>query len=485
MSSYNTDDYSSANNNVDVTNLASAPPASTTVNSLRLNTTPAGTLALGGALTLASGGILVTPTVGANNIAINGGALTSSGTTASDTLADVVVLQGNTLAPLTIGASVTNNGTISVGLTKGGPGMLILAGSNTYSGPTTVSGGTLQGSAGGGSFPTSIAVNAGANVDFVENGALAVTSTIGITGAGTLTKDGSQSLATGGVSLGGLSVLKGTYQVNGSAAISGPASVAAGAALAMGSSLMNVGPLSGSGALNLAGTFTENPASFSEFDGTLAGHGVFLKSGTGTLLLTNSGSTLAGSVRIGAGTLQLSNSLALQTATLDMNAADAGALDTSTYALSGMVLGGLTGARNLSTPAGPLTVGGNNSSTTFSGNLSGAVALSKVGSGTLFLSGATSLAGATILAGGLEVATTASLPAYSTSAPSALSLGPALPCRRAMARAVGTPARSAACWPAAVGRAPRSSASIPPAAMRCMGTTSACRWHWPSWGPTT
>ncbi len=172
-----------AGNNVDVTSLALTPSGA--VNSLRFNTTPAGTLQLGGGLTLASGGILVTPTVGANNVVISGGALTSSsGTTASNSLADVVVLQGDSSAPLTINSPITDNGGASVGLTKGGPGTLILGGSNTFSGPTTVSAGLLEGSIGAGNFPTNIAVNAGAALTFVENGALAASSSISISGSG-------------------------------------------------------------------------------------------------------------------------------------------------------------------------------------------------------------------------------------------------------------------------------------------------------------
>ena len=97
LSSYNTDDYSSPGNNVDVTNFALTP--SGTVNSLRFNQATGGTLALGGELMLASGGILVTPNVGPHNVAISGGVLTASGTTSTNALADVVVVQGNTAAP--------------------------------------------------------------------------------------------------------------------------------------------------------------------------------------------------------------------------------------------------------------------------------------------------------------------------------------------------------------------------------------------------
>ena len=56
----------------------------------------------------------------------------------------MVVVQGNTASPFAIGASITNNGTVSIGLTKGGPGELVLTGSNTFTGPISVSAGTLQ-----------------------------------------------------------------------------------------------------------------------------------------------------------------------------------------------------------------------------------------------------------------------------------------------------------------------------------------------------
>ena len=125
---YATNNYTAAGNNVDVTNGSLGPTGSaTTVNSLRFNTPSAGNLALGGSslLTLASGGILVTPNVGNNSLGISGGSLTSSsGTTAANSLADVAVIQANTSAPFTINSAITNNGGTAVGLTKGGAGTL-------------------------------------------------------------------------------------------------------------------------------------------------------------------------------------------------------------------------------------------------------------------------------------------------------------------------------------------------------------------------
>ena len=143
LGSYQADSYL-AGNNVDVTNLALGPTGTATVNSLRFNTPTGGTLTLGGATTLTSGGILVTPNVAANSVTLSGGALTASGTTSSNTLADVVVVQGNTAAPFTIASAITDNGGTSIGLTKGGPGALVLTGSNTFTGPIRVAAGTLQ-----------------------------------------------------------------------------------------------------------------------------------------------------------------------------------------------------------------------------------------------------------------------------------------------------------------------------------------------------
>ena len=139
-----------------------------------------------------------------------------------------------------------------------------------------------------------------------------------------------------------------------------------------------------------------------EFDGPLGGSGLLIKSGPGTLTLTNSAGAFSGTVRIGAGALQLTNSAILQSATLDMNAADAGALNTA--GLSSLALGGLMGARNLTAPAGPLTIGFNNSSTTYSGNLSGATSLTKLGTGALTLTTSNTYGGPIALNAGALVA---------------------------------------------------------------------------------
>jgi autotransporter-associated beta strand protein len=107
-----------------------------TTNSLRFNTAAANTVTLTGTNTINSGGILVTPAVGANPSTISGGTLRGA------TAADLVVIQNNTAGSLTIGSTISDNGG-ATGLTKAGTGTLILSAANNYSGITTVAQGNL------------------------------------------------------------------------------------------------------------------------------------------------------------------------------------------------------------------------------------------------------------------------------------------------------------------------------------------------------
>lgn len=125
--------------------------ASTSISSLRFNQAQATTITQdASSLILATGGILVTPNVGANNSAIRGGGIRAAvGST------DLVIFQNNTSAPLTIGSRILNT-TATVGgtatttaLTKAGAGTLIiefdsLYAAGDYTGTTRIQEGSLQ-----------------------------------------------------------------------------------------------------------------------------------------------------------------------------------------------------------------------------------------------------------------------------------------------------------------------------------------------------
>ncbi|MEI7851414.1 MAG: autotransporter-associated beta strand repeat-containing protein [Kiritimatiellales bacterium] len=134
----------------------------------------------------------------------------------------------------------------------------------------------------------------------------------------------------------------------------------------------------------------------------ISGTGSLTKSGTNTLTLSGA-NTYSGETKISAGALMVSNTLALQSSTLNYTN-NGGAIRFSS-GITDYTLGGLAGDKNLAlTNAGgtavALTVGNNASNTTYGGELSAGGSLVKTGAGTLTLTGTNSYSGATTISGG-------------------------------------------------------------------------------------
>ena len=92
---------------------------------------------------------------------------------------------------------ISGGGTVS----KLGSGLLIFGGNNTYTGATTIAGGTLQignGASGEGLASPSINVSSGALLAFNQADTLSISPTGGITGGGTVSKLGNGRLLLGG-----------------------------------------------------------------------------------------------------------------------------------------------------------------------------------------------------------------------------------------------------------------------------------------------
>ncbi|MEI7900519.1 MAG: LamG-like jellyroll fold domain-containing protein, partial [bacterium] len=124
---------------VDLPSGSSASSGAVTVNSLRFTTSGAATVDLSaGDITIASGGLLTTPNVGANAVTISSGHLTSAQT-------ELFVHQYNTGAgtrTMTINSVITDNPG-SVALVKAGGGVLVLGGANSFTGKTYINTGSL------------------------------------------------------------------------------------------------------------------------------------------------------------------------------------------------------------------------------------------------------------------------------------------------------------------------------------------------------
>jgi autotransporter-associated beta strand protein len=293
-------------------------------------------------------------------------------------------------------------------LVKVGAGTLVLTGTNTYSGGTIVSAGILQGNSVG--LQGNILNNASVVFDQASTGTYAGN----MSGSGTLTKQGAGTLILTGTNTygGGTVVNAGTLRIGTDEGMTaGGALTVNGGTFDLAGRNQTVGALSGSGAITLgSGTLTAgSDTAASAFGGVISGTGNFAKQGSQTLTLSGN-NTYTGATTIDAGTLAMGvvNALSATTA-LTINAG--GALDLVDFS---QTIGSLAGAGTVTVSGGlgavVLTVGGNNSSTVFSGtieNTGGALGLVKTGTGTLTLSGNNSFAGGVLITGGGAVSVAA------------------------------------------------------------------------------
>ncbi len=160
-------------------------------------------------------------------------------------------------------------------------------------------------------------------------------------------------------------------------------------------------------ALGDAQTWTNNSANAFTVSGIVSGTGSLFKSGTGTVILS-AANTYTGQTRVQSGVLGLANVNALATSVLNTSGSDTGSLSflasDNTYNLAG-----LSGNGSLDAGGKTLSIGATNLTTEFSGAMSNG-ALTKVGAGTLTLSGSSTFTGGvTVSAGTLKITNANSL----------------------------------------------------------------------------
>ncbi|MFO1487825.1 MAG: autotransporter-associated beta strand repeat-containing protein [Verrucomicrobiota bacterium] len=164
------------------------------------------------------------------NLTFNGGTLQFAGTTGS-TDRGATLNAGGGSVDITPSSALVVSGVVAGGnggsLTKTGNGTLVLSGANTYNGNTAVSGGVLQvGNNGGtGNLGSGAAIANNSAIRVYRTGTLTLTNAI--TGAGSLTNDGTGTLVLAGNNtyLGVTAVNTGIVQVASTTALGGtPAS---------------------------------------------------------------------------------------------------------------------------------------------------------------------------------------------------------------------------------------------------------------------
>jgi|GEM_PF-2299728 autotransporter-associated beta strand protein/VCBS repeat-containing protein len=279
--------------------------------------------------------------------------------------------------------SITDASNIGSGEITLNGGSLIIADATTLSNAVTIG-------SGGGSIDASNAVTL--------SGVLSGTDAFTKLGAGTLTLSGTN------IHSGAVTVSAGTLALSGGSSIGDDSAVTvnSGATLSLTEGNETIGSLSGSGAIALTYGLTVGNASNTTFSGAISSTNTsgITKVGTGTLTLSGV-NTYTGSTMVSAGTLVVTGGSAI---------ADTSAVTVASGATFGLdvdaseTVGSIAGAGTISANGGILTVGGDNTSTTFSGVISEEVnglALDKVGSGTLTLSGNNTYSGDTRVSGGV------------------------------------------------------------------------------------
>jgi len=358
----------------------------------------------------------------------------TSDLTASGSGAKTLVLQGSTSGTGELAGAIVDysgaGGPLATAVTKAGTGAWTLSGLNTYTGITTINGGTLSvatltnGETSGGlgaasASAANLVLGGGAlsytgtsvSIDRSFTLTASTTSTIDVANADTtLTFSGSSAVTTGALSKAGPGtlVLTGAQSYTGATAILGGVLQVGGGATA--------GTLGGSGAVVNQGTLVFNRSDNygGAFTRAISGSGgVSLLSGSLTLAAANS---YTGDTSIAGGNLILGDAAAVSASTVDAG----GSLSFGT--LMSATFGGLKGSSDIAltnvagTPAAvALTVGGNNQSTAYGGTLSGLGSLVKTGTETLTLSTAQTYAGSTTVGNGtLRLTGSGALPVSGT-----------------------------------------------------------------------
>ncbi|RKF43973.1 S-layer family protein [Paraburkholderia fungorum] len=398
------------------------------------NGTFGGTISGAGAVTKKNTGTLIF----SGPQSYSGGTSVTGGTLQGDTtsLQGIVNVATGTGLVFDQGSNGTFSGTISGAgaVTKQNTGTLIFNGPQSYSGDTSVTGGTLTLKDNQAAGTSAITVGSGAALDVqstiangvtLNGGTLETTSGTG-TVSGPVALSNSGILATGtGATLTVSGVISGGVSPN-ALTVSGPGTVVlSGINTYGGGTLVSGGTLQGN-TQSLQGTITNNAslvfdqASNGTFTGTISGTGAVTKQNTGTLTF-DTAQGYSGGTNVTGGTLALTGSGTAGAPAGAITVSSGAALDVQNTLANAVTLNGgtLETTSGTGTVSGPVALSnsgifatGSGATLTVSGVVSGGVspnALTVSGPGTVVLSGINTYGGGTLVSGGTLKGNTQSL----------------------------------------------------------------------------
>ncbi len=391
--------------NFTLSGVVGGPGALTKVGSGNLSLTNANGYSGGTLLNAGSISVFTNTSLGGGSLIMQDGTSLIAGANALS-LANAAVLNGNSTVntngfQLTLSGIISGSGT----LVKAGMGPLILSGTNSYSGGTSLNTGAIvianNSALGTGTVTmadSTALVSAlantviGNNIVTLGNGTLntlANNFTINgiISGAGSITKVGTGNLFLNGANsyAGGTALNAGTITVGNNAGLgTGTLTMVDGTFLVAGVDGLNVG----NAVVTLGNGTIDTGANVFTLSGILSGAGSFTKLGSGNLILTGA-NTYAGGTLLNAGTITVANNSALGTGTLTM--ADGTTLASGA---ADLVLA------NAITTLGVGTIDTAGNTLTLNGVIDGAGSLTKVNTGNLVLNGVNLYSGGTSINGG-------------------------------------------------------------------------------------
>ncbi len=339
--------------------------------------------------------------VGSHNFSIGTGAVTLGGSRTVTVSA----------ATFSVGGAIGDSGS-GYSLTKAGAGTLVLTGANTYSGPSNVSGGTLQvgnGSTSGSLTTYTSNIVSGATLAFDRSDNISINNSF--SGTGTVSNIGTDTVTLTGTgnntSFGGIYAITGGGTLSFSSFASNLGNQSTGILISNNSTYQFTGPsvdLVSNHLFNLAGgpaiLDIQSSSTTMTIEGIVSGTGSLVKTDAGTLYLFNGGNTYSGGTVINGGTLQiaagasLGSSSALTTinsGTLSFNPSTGATA--SFGATRNIALGSSSSTIYVGTGS-TFPIGGVISDSTSAGTLN------KSGAGTLALSGTNTYSGGTTISGG-------------------------------------------------------------------------------------